>query len=603
MTPRCSPSQYFRLLMMWAAVAIGATLTAAPVSMPRPGSPPSRQSQPPVDAVSTAIRVRLTKEPDRRSASLELNRLYDAALPARLWTDPVGRPNRAAREGLALLDGAAGEGLDPDDYDAAGLGRQAAALEMGRSTRPEDVAAFDVELSAALLRYFRHLHLGRVDPRTIGFRVRMPDDSHDFVPLLRAAVATDRVATAAAGLAPPRVPSRALRAALARYRTADSSAIPVIPSTTATVHPGEPYPHLATLTRQLRASGDLPARLPASGETSVYEGDLVTAIERFQVRHGLAPDGILGRATQAALRVPTAWRIRQIELALERLRWLPDLGRQRFIVLNIPMFTLWAWDSIPPTGAPSLGMRAIVGRAHDTRTPVFVDEMQHVIFRPYWNVPASILRNEILPVLARDPGYLRRNEMEMVRGQGDDARGEADTAQNHALLARGVLRLRQRPGPRNSLGLIKFVFPNDDNVYMHATPAQALFAHSRRDFSHGCVRVEDPAALAAWVLKKQPGWTQERILAAMWGATPRRVDLTDPIQVILFYVTAVVMPEDGTTHFAEDIYGHDLRLDRALTMAATGRVGVRARIDEATSVQSAGVARIHSILRPRVAYP
>jgi murein L,D-transpeptidase YcbB/YkuD len=157
--------------------------------------------------------------------------------------------------------------------------------------------------------------------------------------------------------------------------------------------------------------------------------------------------------------------------------------------------------------------------------------------------------------------------MEMVRGQGDEAHAEADTSENHTLLRQGALRLRQRPGSGNSLGLVKFVFPNDANVYMHGTPAQELFARSRRDFSHGCVRVEDPAALAAWVLRHDPAWNQERILAAMSGGTTQGVDLAKPIQVILFYVTAVVMPDDGTIHFAEDIYRHDLRLDRALAAA------------------------------------
>jgi murein L,D-transpeptidase YcbB/YkuD len=262
---------------------------------------------------------------------------------------------------------------------------------------------------------------------------------------------------------------------------------------------------------------------------------------------------VLGKATQAALHVSLAWRVRQIEFALERLRWLPDLGDQRMVALNIPMFRLSAWDSAP-TGEPSVGMRAIVGRALSTQTPIFVEEMHYVIFRPYWNVPRSILRNEILPILPRDPGYLRRNDMEIVRGQRDDAQSVAATAENLALLAQGALRLRQRPGPQNALGLIKFVFPNDADVYMHGTPAQELFSRARRDFSHGCVRVEDPVALAEWVLKDQPAWNRDAILAAMSGPVSRRVDLTRPIQVILFYITALVMPEDGAIHFADDIY-------------------------------------------------
>ena len=306
--------------------------------------------------------------------------------------------------------------------------------------------------------------------------------------------------------------------------------------------------------------------MPPSG-TNVYDGAVVPAVKRFQIRHGLEADGVLGRATQAALRVPLAWRIRQIELALERLRWLPDLGRQRFIALNIPMFTFWAWDAIPPTGAPSFGMRAIVGRALNTQTPVFVEEMRQVIFRPYWNVPRSILRTRFCPSWRRDPAICAVMTWRWFEGRATTPDAEADTAENHALLRQGALRLRQRPGPRNSLGLVKFVFPNDANVYMHGTPAQELFGRSRRDFSHGCVRVEDPAALAAWVLRNDPAWNQERILAAMSGPTTQSVDLANPIQVILFYVTAVVMPEDGTIHFAEDIYRHDLRLDRALVTA------------------------------------
>jgi murein L,D-transpeptidase YcbB/YkuD len=290
----------------------------------------------------------------------------------------------------------------------------------------------------------------------------------------------------------------------------------------------------------------------------------VEGVKRFQIRHGLELDGILGKGTQAALRVPLAWRVRQIELALERLRWLPDLGDRRLIAINIPMFRLWAWDSTPPNDAPSLAMDVIVGRALSTQTPVFDEEMREVIFRPYWNVPRSILRNEILPILERDPDYLRRQNMEIVREAGDNAQPVEATAGNLVLLRQGALRVRQRPGPHNALGLVKFVFPNEEDVYMHGTPAQALFSRSRRDFSHGCVRVEDPVALAEWALKEHPEWTRDRILSAMAGTQSFHVSLARPIQVILFYTTAVVMPGDGTIHFADDIYHHDARLDRAL---------------------------------------
>ena len=198
-------------------------------------------------------------------------------------------------------------------------------------------------------------------------------------------------------------------------------------------------------------------------------------------------------------------------------------------------------------------------------------EMGEVIFRPYWNVPRSILRHEVLPKIERDPDYLDREDMEIVRGAGDNAARLDLTPETLAGLKQGVLRVRQRPGSKNALGLIKFEFPNREDVYMHGTPAQALFARSRRDFSHGCVRVADPVALAEWVLKDRPEWTRDRILAATMGTQTIRVKLPRAIQVILFYTTAAVMPEDGTIRFAEDIYRHDARLDRALAMRQTAQ--------------------------------
>ncbi len=326
---------------------------------------------------------------------------------------------------------------------------------------------------------------------------------------------------------------------------------------------GQPYDGAGILYRRLLAFGDLAAGTPPS-DPSRYDASLVTGVKRFQVRHGIEADGVLGKRTLAALRVPLSWRVRQIELALERLRWLPDLGGQRLIIMNIPMFRLWAWDAVPPRSAPTFGMNVIVGRALDTRTPVLVEEMRDVVLRPYWNVPRSILRSETLPATERDPDYLRREHMEIVRGDGDNAQPEAVTADTIAQLREGTLRVRQRPGAGNALGLIKFVFPNDENIYMHGTPAQELFARNRRDFSHGCVRVEDPVALAEWVLADQPTWAGERIRAATTGSRSIRVNLTSPVKVILYYSTAAVRPEDGTMGFADDIYDQDVLLDRAL---------------------------------------
>jgi murein L,D-transpeptidase YcbB/YkuD len=341
---------------------------------------------------------------------------------------------------------------------------------------------------------------------------------------------------------------------------AADSTLTELPAAAKSIHPGEPYGGASALYQLLLALGDLPADARAPDAAGRYDGPLVQAVTRFQIRHGLTADGVLGARTLEAMNTPLAWRVRQIELGLERLRWLPHAGEGRMVLVNVPMFRLWAWDSIPPAGRPALGSDVIVGRALSTHTPLFVEDLREVIFRPYWNIPASILRTEILPQVRRDPGYLRRNDMEIVPAGGGSV--VAPTPKNIARLGRG-LDLRQRPGPRNSLGLVKFVFPNQEFVYMHDTPAQALFSRSRRDFSHGCVRVRDPVALAEWALAS-PEWTRDRIGATMLGETTVHVAVVRPTRVVLFYTTAFVWPDDDTLRFADDIYRHDRELDRAL---------------------------------------
>ena len=546
----------WRLNIAAASAVVCVCLVVVPGGSARLSAVPTTQRQ---DAdVAGAIKTVVVGNP-------QLTALYAGEAFAPLWVDTASRPTRDARDTLALLAGAARDGLDPDDYRADALERSAAALGATPAPQAAAVAAFDTGLSAGLLLYLRQVHMGRVDPRVIGFRMTAPADEHDFAALVRSALAAHRITETAAGLAPPLALYRGLRGMLARYRSlAADPTLEAVPPSAASVHPGERYAGLRALHRLLLALDDVPADVPAPAELSAYDGALVEGVKRFQIRHGLQADGVIGKGTQAALRVPLSLRVRQIELALERLRWLPHIGDERLLLVNIPMFQLWGWDSIPPIEAPTFGMGVIVGRALNTQTPVFAEEMRYLIFRPYWNVPSSILRKEILPTLARDPDYLRRQDMEIVSGPGDDARAVAMSEESMAGLRRGTLRLRQRPGPKNSLGLVKFVFPNDHDVYMHGTPAPQLFGRARRDFSHGCVRVEDPVALAQWALQDQPQWTRDRILDAMHATGSQRVSLTRPIQVILFYVTAVVMPEDGTIRFAEDIYGHDAKLDRAL---------------------------------------
>jgi murein L,D-transpeptidase YcbB/YkuD len=589
-----------------AALIVAATLvpigcSAMPQSLPGNGRAISRDSDRPIELFSAQVSSEIRKHVSSRSVPAigalgareqqALEALY-AAEASPLWTDSTGKLTDNAREALALLETAAADGLDPDEYGSPELQLLARALDAGARPFSDRLAGFDVALSAAVLRCFTHLHSGRVDPHAIGLRLHVPAEEHDMVVVLQSAVAAGRLEETAAELAPPLVQYRHLRDMLARYRSlaADSTLVHP-PALTATVREGDPVapPGLRDLARWLGALGDLPAGAVAA-VPSAYDGPLVQGVKRFQLRHGLEPDGVVGRATRAALAVPLSWRIRQIEMALERLRWLPDLANERVIALNIPMFQLWAWDAIRPDGAPAFTTRAIVGRALRTETPVFVETLREVIFRPYWNVPRSILLAEILPMVSKDPDYLRREAMEIVDGQGDDARPVPVNDDTLASLRQGALRLRQRPGPRNALGLVKFVFPNTDNVYLHSTPSQQLFSRARRDFSHGCVRVEDPVSLAEWVLEDQPGWTRDRIVAAMSGNDSRRVNLESPIQVVLFYLTAIVMPEDKAIRFAEDIYGHDTVLDAALSRrpAATERRTPRAKFRATLGLVSPG---------------
>ena len=301
----------------------------------------------------------------------------------------------------------------------------------------------------------------------------------------------------------------------------------------------------------------------ASALDDRYTGTIAAGVARFQARHGLTEDGVLGAQTIAALGVPLAARVTQIELALERMRWLPAFDGGRAIAINVPSFQLWAFADARDTGRATLSMPVIVGKAVQHETPIFIGEMRAVEFSPYWNVPRNILRHETLPRLARDPGYLQREDMELVGTRGDGrVLTQVDAASLEALRA-GELRVRQRPGAKNALGEVKFVLPNTMEIYLHGTPARELFERTRRDFSHGCIRVRDPAALAAFVLQEKAEWSAEAIAAAMASGRNRTVPLDAPIPVVVFYTTAIV-DAAGRALFLPDVYGHDRRLLEAL---------------------------------------
>lgn len=379
--------------------------------------------------------------------------------------------------------------------------------------------------------------------------------------LLLAAALPTRAAPALAQ-EPVYAPGRALAEAVGRYRAlAAGPDLRPPQSSRRTIRAGDAYAAASALRGYLVALGDLADSLAnpiAAGADTVYDGDLVEGVVAFQRRHGLEPDGIIGPATMAAMRVPLSQRTHQLEVALERWRLLPDTVPERVIVVNVPAFRLYAFERDAATGRPALRMNVIVGRAEGRHTtPLFSGVMREVVFQPYWDVPPSIARGELLPKMRRDPGYAVREHLEIVRGGDDDAVIYRPTAANMARVARDELRLRQRPGPWNSLGAVKFLFPNRYNVYLHGTPARTLFQRSRRDFSHGCIRLEDPDALANWVLEGQAGWDSSTVAAAMTtGKQSRRVPLARPVPVHVMYATAVV-GDDGLVRFYPDIYDLD----------------------------------------------
>jgi murein L,D-transpeptidase YcbB/YkuD len=366
-----------------------------------------------------------------------------------------------------------------------------------------------------------------------------------------------------------RLEYRLLVRAFERYRVlAADSTIPAFatPSSRA-VRPGDSLATSWQLRGRLIALGDL-LDTAAYGPNGRYAGPVVAAVRRFQVRHGLDDDGVIGPKTVAALQYPLAMRLRQIELSLDRMRHEPTTDGGPYIAVNAAAFRLFAFEGRVTDTAPTLDMRVIVGRAVRTPTPALTGQLRYLEFWPYWNVPRSILVKEILPKLRRDSAWLHRESMELV-GSDDRVLGDTVTPETLDALRDGRIRVRQRPGGSNPLGLVKFDFPNDSNIYLHDTPSKSLFAAARRDFSHGCIRLSGARDLARWVMRGAQAWNDDSLDAALAGAVTRRVSVPRTIQVYVGYST-VLATADGRVWFLPDVYGRESR-EGAKTSVASRR--------------------------------
>jgi L,D-transpeptidase YcbB len=554
----------FAFLLVFSAIACqtpGSSPKAGPVVMPlRVALIPETAK-----AAGAALRPLVTsgklatlRWPDFRDVRGDTAKFYESRGYAPVWVDGAGLTAQA-KVLISILQKAAQKGLNSEDYDASRW--QAREEALAAKPTPEEIARFDLALSVCLLRYVSALDVGRINPQHLKFDLdlghRITDlpeflaqisQSDDIVPLL------DKAEPQEDGYSRT---SQALRTylALAQQDPAEKLAVPE-----KSVAAGGTYGGMALLVAKLKLVGDLPqgATLP---EGSVkYEGDVVEAVKRFQLRHSLAVTGSLGPETVRQLNVPIADRVRQLQSALERWRWLPHDLAMPLIAVNVPAFRLYGFDGPHHIG---LKMNVVVGKAMRSETPAFIGNMTYLVFRPDWGVPPVIVRKEILPPLQKDPSYLSKNGYDLFDTSGKVLNSGQVTPEQIQLLRAGKLSVRQRPGPKNALGSVKFIFPNTYLVYLHDTPKTELFSRSRRDFSYGCIRVENPPALAAWVLQSKPEWTPERIQAAMSGEKSVQVNLSSPIPVLILYATARV-DEDGLVDFYDDIYGHDARLERAL---------------------------------------
>jgi murein L,D-transpeptidase YcbB/YkuD len=519
-------------------------------------TPPSSVSGRVIKQLVEDSRMEELRWPDFSDYRRHLRNLYAPIGYTMLWT-ANGQPKPQTRTVIALFEAADLKGINSVDYDGTRWQQRLAALPPKDETA---LARFDVAFSITLMRYISDLHIGRINPRNVRFDLDIETKKY-YLPKLLADMAQSADNLSILNqIEPPYDEYRHLQTALADYRRMAADAKDEHPLPVAKVKPGGTYAALPQLTKMLVRTGDLPATQQPGNPATVYAEPLLAAVKHFQQRHGLEPDGVLSEKTFRALNVPLGRRIRQIQLALERWRWAPSEFGASPIVVNIPEFRLHAWDD--KTGHSAKAMRVVVGQTVSHQTPVFAGDMKYIVFRPYWSVPPTIQRAEIVPKLEKDRGYLAANNYEIVDDEGKSA-GSTVTDAMLARLRSCDLGVRQKPGPSNALGLVKFIFPNQNNVYLHSTPSQTLFSRSRRDFSHGCIRVEDPVALAAWSLREQPEWTVERIREAMEKGDSKTVVLKTPIPIMIIYTTAVVH-DDGTVDFYDDIYGHDETLENAL---------------------------------------
>jgi len=523
-----------------------------------------------------------------------LPKLYEERNYVPLWIENGG-PSSQAYEMIEIIRNSDNEALDPDYYNISEIESILKRIEQDRNSGDSydalDLAELELLLSNSFLTYTHDLHYGRVRAEQINLELLSGERPVNLSKLLVTAVETDQVQETLEGLLPKYPMYAMLRISLKEYReiAAKGGWQPVAYGNK--FKKGARGQRVLALSKRLKVTGELDSSIPGS---EVFDDSLDQAVRKYQQRNGLYVDGVVGISTIEALNVPVEERISQIELTMERWRLLPQYLGNRYILVNIANYHLYGIENNNDT----INMRIVVGKPQ-WNTPMFSEEMTHLIINPYWNIPPSIFKDDIAPKIMEDSEYMSKQNMdamglkapekivveeaevvkvvvnvEATEVTDGDNTGETELSeveiQNKkaqeeyiSKVLSGKYRLRQNPGPGNPLGRIKFLFPNKHSVYLHDTPNRGFFKKAQRNFSHGCIRVEKPLELAEFVLSSNPSWTQNTIQSSINKMKTKTVHLDESITVYILYFTTWV-DNEGTVNFHKDIYGLDKTLYNAL---------------------------------------
>lgn len=492
----------------------------------------------------------------RAQLSGQVSKFYELQNFQSVWT-ANGEVLPQASTFIKIIKQADNEGLQPSDYHLRDINITFSEIENSKdAVDPKMLAKFDLLLTDAFILYVSHLINGRIEPQGVDLTWLKNHSKVDFNKIMNLSLGSNQFQSAIANYENPLY--KRLRTALIKYKIVQANGgWPLIPAGSR-IEKGHRGETVRLLRKRLMVTGDL--NTESSDNSDTYDEKVERAVRKFQRRHGLAEDGIVGPNTLAELNVPVEKRIEQITINMERYRWMPRNIGSRYIAVNIPGFLL----DVIQDGKTVLTMPVVVGKPY-WNTPLFSADMTYIILNPYWNIPRSIALEETLPKIHADPEYLSKRNIRVFKGWTDGSTEIDPSTIDWSQVNNDNLkyRFRQNPGPSNPLGRIKFMLPNSYNVYLHDTSKKSLFKKQRRDFSHGCIRVENPLGLAEYVLSTEPGWTREKIESEIRKGKSQSIILPDAIPVYLVYFTAWV-DDQGDVHFRHDVYGRDEALYQAL---------------------------------------